>query len=378
MLDEFNMNSKSLNDTSFKGIIDIQISIKTRIIISIILVLILSTGNYYFHDVGINALLFIAVIIFFSYQDTLSFSSSILYCVLTNILWIYGDLSNHKFNNDITAIITSSYRIIVSILASIGTHTYFLEKLQKEIIIKQKAALETSNFELNKYIAMAAHDIRNPVVSIKMISDFLVVEESLSNESKSWVELIQVSASNALLILNNTLNISQIRSGTVKMNFLKENFIKFIKENLLINNHLASTKKQTILLQSSLESFEVEFDKSKMVQVINNLLNNAIKYSPNNSHIVVYIDYEERNENERFITTKIKDEGLGIDEEFHDKLYNAFTTTPNIPTNNETKTGLGLAIVKKIVELHNGTVGFTSVKGSGSEFYFSIPITQKS
>jgi len=209
-------------------------------------------------------------------------------------LWAYGDIANHKFTGDIPAFISSSTRIIVSILTSIGAHTYFLEKKQKATILEQKQALENANYDLNKFIAMAAHDIRNPVASMKMISDFLVDDESLSAEAKEWVEVIQVSASNTLLILNNTLNISQIRSGKVEMNFLKEDYIKFIKDNLLINNHLATTKRQTILFQSSLDSIEVEIDKSRMVQVMNNLLNNAIKYSPEESHIVVYVEPEEK------------------------------------------------------------------------------------
>ena len=340
------------------------------------MLIILSIINYYVQFGDINGLLFIAVIIFFSYQDDVKFSDAILFCALTNIFWEYGDLANHKFTNDIAALITSSFRIIISILTSIGTHTFYLEKIQKETILKQKAELEKTNLELNKFIAMAAHDIRNPVASIKMISDFLVEDEYLTKESKEWVEIIQVTASNSLLILNNTLNISQIRSGKVEMNFLKEDYIQFVKDNLLINNHLATTKKQTILFQSNVPTLEVEFDKSRLVQVMNNLINNAIKYSPEDSHIVIYVDYKEDETNGKYVKTLVKDEGMGIDEEYHDILYHAFSTTPNRPTNNESKSGLGLAIVKKIVELHHGKVGFNSVKGSGSEFYFCIPISQ--
>ncbi|MEI6086081.1 MAG: HAMP domain-containing sensor histidine kinase [Bacteroidota bacterium] len=355
-----------------------SITSKNRIILSVVMLIILSIINYYVQFGDINGLLFIGVIIFFSYQDDVRFSGAILFCALTNILWEYGDLANHKFTSDVAALITSSFRIIISILTSIGTHTFYLEKIQKETILRQKTELEKTNQELNKFIAMAAHDIRNPVASIKMITDFLVDDEFLTKESKEWVEIIQVSASNSLLILNNTLNISQIRSGKVEMSFLKEDYIQFVKDNLLINNHLATTKKQTILFQSNVPFLEVEFDKSRLVQVMNNLLNNAIKYSPEDSHIVIYVDYKENEKNEKYVKTTVKDEGMGIDEEFHDILYDAFSTTPNKPTNNESKTGLGLAIVKKIVELHHGKVGFTSVKGSGSEFYFCIPISQNS
>ncbi len=349
---------------------------KTRIILSGLLLILISLGNYYFWYEEISTLLFIGVIIFFSYQDESLFSSSIIFCVVANMLWAWGDMHNHKFINDFSALFISSTRIIISVLASIGTHTYYLEKKQKEIIFSQKKALEKSNTELNKFIGMAAHDIRNPVASIKMIADFLMEDATLTDEARAWASVIQVSATNSLLILNNTLNISQIQSGTVVLNFFKEDYIQFIKNNLAINNHLATTKNQEILFQSDIDAVVVEIDKSRMLQVMNNLLNNAIKYSPDNSKIVVGVLYDEKNKGN--IYTYVRDEGLGIDEAFHDSIYNAFSTTPNQPTNNETKTGLGLAIVKKIVELHHGTIGFHSKSGNGSEFFFSIPISQNS
>jgi len=91
-----------------------------------------------------------------------------------------------------------------------------------------------------------------------------------------------------------------------------------------------------------------------------------------NTNITVKVEYS--GENKERVLTEIQDQGLGIDEKYHATLFDPFTTTANLPTNNESKTGLGLAIVKKIVQLHDGTIAFTSEKGKGSNFYFSIPI----
>lgn len=349
---------------------------KTRIVLSGLMLIIISIINYFFEFQENSTLLFIGVIIFYSYQDEIPFAGSIIFCVVANMLWVTGDLHNNTFANEFSALFSSSTRIIISILASIGTHTYYLEKKQKEIIFNQKQELEKTNTELNKFIGMAAHDIRNPVSTIKMISDFLVEDESMTEETKGWLEVIQVSATNSLLILNNTLNISQIQSGTVVLHFVKEDYIQFIKSNLSINKHLATTKNQTIEFQSDIDSLMVEIDKSRMLQVMNNLLNNAIKYSPDNSNIVVGVSYDGKMKGN--IYTFVKDEGLGIEDDFHDSIFKAFSTTPNEPTHNETKTGLGLAIVKKTVEMHHGSIGFRSKKGVGSEFFFSIPISQNS
>ncbi len=78
--------------------------------------------------------------------------------------------------------------------------------------------------------------------------------------------------------------------------------------------------------------------------------------------------------NKKEILTEVIDQGMGIDAKFHDKIFEPFIMTSNIPTDNESKTGLGLAIAKKIVELHLGSIAFTSEKGKGSDFYFTLPV----
>jgi len=265
------------------------------------------------------------------------------------------------------------------ILVSIILKRIVIEKEQRQVISIQKKALEetnsklqSSNAELNKFIGIAAHDIRNPVGNILSFSGLLLDDKTLSGEKKTIIELINNSARHSLQILNDTLNISQIESGTIKLNKAKSDYINFVKETLVLNNQLAVRKNQHIQFISSINSINIEFDKSRLSQVINNLLTNAIKYSEFDKEIIVRVKYSEKNAGA--LLTEIIDKGLGIDDKYHPKIFDPFTTTSNIPTNNETKTGLGLAIAKKIIELHNGTIDFTSEKGRGSNFFFSIPI----
>jgi signal transduction histidine kinase len=267
-------------------------------------------------------------------------------------------------------------------LAAILANRFVVEITQRQIISTQKSELEntnnqllSANNELNKFIGMAAHDIRNPVGSIQILSEMLLEDESLSPEMKDLVEMIKTSADNSIHILNDTLNISKIQSGTIALNIAKSNYIKFVQESLFLNNHLAVRKHQTIKFESTLSSLEVDFDKTRLMQVIINLLTNAIKYSEPNTEIIVQVGYS--GDNNEFVLNRVIDNGLGIDEKYHSTLFDPFTTTSNKTTDNESKTGLGLAIVKIIVELHNGTIGFTSEKGKGSEFYFSIPVSHQ-
>jgi signal transduction histidine kinase len=219
---------------------------------------------------------------------------------------------------------------------------------------------------------MAAHDIRNPVGAIKMMSEMLLDKNDLDAEMRQWMELVKTSATNSLQILNDTLNISQIQSGTIELNKTKEDYITFLKETIQLIKYQAEKKNQTIHFETSIDQVILQFDRSRMTQVVNNLYTNAIKYSPAGTEITVSIAWE--NADHTTILTSVKDQGMGIDQKFHASLFNPFTTTSNQPTDNESKTGLGLAIVKKIVELHQGSIGFTSEKGMGSTFYFTLPV----
>jgi signal transduction histidine kinase len=219
---------------------------------------------------------------------------------------------------------------------------------------------------------MAAHDIRNPVGSIKMIAEMFLEKKEVSDESRSWIKMVEAAATNSLQILNDTLNISKIHSGTINLNKSKVDYIKFIQDCVLANQFLAHQKEQNIVFESTIDQIEVNFDASRFSQVVNNLLTNAIKYSNTNTTIIVRVSFYDAEKSK--ILTNIIDQGLGIDEEYHATLFDPFVTTSNKPTSNESSTGLGLAIVKKIVELHQGTIEFTSEKDKGSNFFFTIPI----
>lgn len=328
----------------------------------------------------ITTFIFYVIPIFlFSYQNKISQIYLILFSSIAAIEWGILDYFTHPYTNDKYFFFNWLARATIFILTSIVLKRIVIEKEQKQIISIQKNKLEeinkklqSANDELNKFIGMAAHDIRNPVGNILSFSRLLLDDETLTEEKKILIQLIKTSATNSLQILNDTLNISQIQSGTISLNKSKNEYINFVKECLILNSQLSIRKKQNIRFISSINSIDVEFDKSRLLQVINNLLTNAVKYSEFNKEIIVKVKQSEKHNG--FLITEIIDEGPGIDDKYHSKIFEPFATTSNIPTDNETKSGLGLAIAKKIIELHKGTLDFTSEKGKGSNFFFSIPI----
>jgi signal transduction histidine kinase len=303
-----------------------------------------------------------------------------MFAVLAGILWESVDNFTHPYSHAIYQIVNFITRAILFVLAAYASKGYYEERKLLKIITEQKEAqektnqqLKASNNELNKFIGMAAHDIRNPVGAIQMMSEMLLDKNDLDSEMRNWMELVKTSATNSLQILNDTLNISQIQSGTINLNLTDEDFINFVKESIQLIQYQAEKKHQTIHFETSIEKIMLPFDKSRMTQVVNNLYTNAIKYSPANTAIFVSLTWEQSDHKKLLIS--VKDQGMGIDQKYHATLFNPFTTTSNQPTDNESKTGLGLAIVKKIVELHHGSIGFTSEIGSGSTFYFTLPVS---
>ncbi len=354
-------------------------SIQARIATAIISLLILVwIDSHVVAEISL-AIFYLIPVIIFSYQNTIPYRYSILFGIITTSAWFIIDYYTNSYSSEINQIINCIPKFLISIITAVAIHQYFIERELRKTIVDQKKDLENanqqlkeSNTELNKFIGMAAHDIRNPVGSIQMFAEMLMEKESITEEDKTYIKMVETAAGHSLQILNDTLNISKIQSGTISMNKKKTDYISFIKETIALNKYLADKKNQTIHFESTIDELEIEFDQSRLAQVINNLMTNAIKYSNMNTSIIVKVDYYgEKNE---MVLTSIKDQGLGIDEKYHATLFDPFTTTANQPTNNESKTGLGLAIVKKIVQLHAGSIGFTSEKGKGSNFFFFIPI----
>jgi signal transduction histidine kinase len=347
-------------------------TVQQRIILSALLLLLTGVADYVVSFEISTAIFYMIPIIVFSYQHTLRLSYSVLFAILAWLVWMEMDYLTHPYSEQRYLVINWFFRAALFVATAIVANRFFREKTQRKIISEQKAALEKINQDLNRLLGVAAHDIRNPVGSIQTMAELLLEEKAITQEIKELVGMIQISAKNSLQILNDTLNISQIESGTIRLNIATHDYIQFIKECIELNNHLAGRKNQTIRLDSSIEWIQTAFDKSRISQAVTNLLTNAIKYSENGTEIIVRVSFFDKSKTQ--LLTEVIDKGLGIDKEYHKILFNPFSTTSNKPTGNESKSGLGLAIVKKVVELHKGEVGFRSEKGKGSDFYFTLPV----
>ena len=243
----------------------------------------------------------------------------------------------------------------------------------KEMILKYSAAerkLVELNQLKNKFLGIAAHDLRNPITSIKGFSELLLGEDigALTEEQKEFITIIHDACHDMLILLNDLLDISVIESGKLELRFKSGQLKQSIEERIRLNEIIA--QKKGIMIHTKLSEMpEAIFDSERIGQAVDNLISNAIKFSSSGSKIHVILDRKGN-----MAKVSIQDEGPGISSEDQLKLFGEFQKLGNQPTGGEKSTGLGLAIVKKIIEAHGGSVGVESQIGKGSTFSFTIPL----
>ena len=246
--------------------------------------------------------------------------------------------------------------------------------------------LEVKNYELekisndkSKILGIVAHDLRSPVGGIFNLSKFIYsnIKEIASKEdgkcaelkeSIEFIEIITASSKYLLELINDLLDVSVIETGKLSLNLECINYLSFINAAVGINKELAKDKNMRVKSHLEIQpNLMICVDKIKISQVINNFLENAIKFSYPLGKIVIKVE----NDGD-YVTTKVIDEGQGIPESQRNKLFKIFSKTSTTPTGGEKSNGLGLYISERIIKAHEGIIGFEDNVNSGSIFYFKL------
>lgn len=246
-----------------------------------------------------------------------------------------------------------------------------LVDLHRELEQKNRELLKL-NEEKNKFLRIAAHDLRNPIGSALAFSYFLREEtfHKLNDEEKGYVTNIQTSNEYCLQLLNELLDIAVIESGKLSLNISEIDFVSLLKKNLALNKVLAEKKKISLKLITASESRKIKIDTVKIEQVLNNLISNALKFSHSGTSVEVRFSTG----SDGMALIAVQDSGQGIPAGEIGNLFKPFHKTSVRSTADERSTGLGLSIVHKIIEAHKGRVWVESTVGKGSTFYFTLPL----
>lgn len=249
-----------------------------------------------------------------------------------------------------------------------------LERIKNHItIMQQKKRLAELNTMKNKFLGMAAHDLRNPIAAINSLSRFLQEDyENIAPDfAKKALENISNSSRYALTLIEELLDITVIESGKFELKRESYLYIQFIKDIIAVNSILAEKKNISITLDTELTGQQLCFDINKIEQVLNNLITNAIKFSHPGNPVVIKV-YTKEN----FLYTQVKDEGQGIAPHELEAIFIPFKRSSTKATHGERSTGLGLAISKRIINEHGGALVVQSEVGKGSTFTFFLPLCE--
>jgi two-component system, sensor histidine kinase and response regulator len=234
--------------------------------------------------------------------------------------------------------------------------------------IKQMQELQQLNELKNEYLTIVSHDLRSPLSSIGGYVNYLMKNGDLSDLQQRYLSVIKDIADNLYSLVNELLDISKIETGIIDLNYEKIDLESLI--HLCINNFvLLGVDKNTVIeFHNKLSAPHIYIDKMKIIQVFNNLINNAIKFTENGKVVIIA---GEKNKNT--ISISIKDNGVGIDPDEIENLFNPFYLNHKKGTRGETGNGLGLVICKRFIELHGGQIDVSSKVGKGTMFSLTLP-----
>ena len=247
-------------------------------------------------------------------------------------------------------------------------HVKQLAKLNGEIQSKYNQLMDAyTSLEKEQYVnaritRAVAHDLRQPITRIRTSVQRLLKKIPMS-DLRDVMELIKTSCNNSITLINDLITEKEVLDKEKKQDVDIQRILQYCV-NILQTK--ADEKNQQLYLQG--DSMIVPLNRQKMWRVISNILNNAIKFSPENAIINVKLEKKAHT-----VLLSVKDHGIGIPSELKDKIFTLHPEASRVGTAGEESHGLGLSISRRIVEEHDGKLWFESEEGKGCTFFVELP-----
>ncbi len=291
--------------------------------------------------ISVLIILVCAVVLYLMYRRIIK-----TLCQITSLV---DDIYNEKFADKIT-------------MSGI-TEFYQLELALSDL----SESLQESSKKKGQLVSNISHELRTPLTSISGFVDGIIDGTIPEDKQPHYLSLISQEVKRLARLTRLMLNLEQLESGAIKPVMTSTNVITIIVDVLNTFEKVINEKKLEILGLGS-ENVTIFADKDMIYQVIYNLIENAIKFTPENG----YIDFIFRDDpSYNYISVKNSGEGLSEDEKA--KVFNRFYKTASSRGNDTVGAGLGLNIVRSIISLHNGAINVDSIQNEYTQFTFSIP-----
>jgi signal transduction histidine kinase len=242
-------------------------------------------------------------------------------------------------------------------------HTFELEKANQDLM--------KLNQDKNEFLGIAAHDLKNPLSAIRGWAEMII--EDYDDIPKSEIleinHLILNNSRQMFELIRNLLDVNMIESGKLNTKLNQVDILPTVQEIVNCYSERAKNKNIVLHIHKNNNQYNAFVNINILHQILDNLISNAVKYSPYGKQVDIYMC-----ESEKMVYCEIKDEGQGLSESDQKQLFGKFTRLTPKPTGDEHSNGLGLFIVKKLVETMHGNVWCRSELGKGTSFFIEFPL----
>jgi signal transduction histidine kinase len=244
------------------------------------------------------------------------------------------------------------------------------KRLQK--LLEQQAEMTEVNAAKDEFISLASHQLRTPATGVKQFIGMLLENYfgELSEDQRTMLEYAYESNERQLEVINDLLRVAQVDAGKVMLTKQKSDLADMLEDIMQEQRTQFTRRKQKVVLDRPTEPVYAKIDPSRIRMVVENLIDNASKYTPEGKGIKVIITQDSRR---KLVNISVKDEGVGIAKEDIPKLFQKFSRVDNPLSIQVGGTGIGLYWAKKIMDLHGGSITLKSKQGKGTTFTVKIP-----
>jgi two-component system phosphate regulon sensor histidine kinase PhoR len=246
------------------------------------------------------------------------------------------------------------------------------------VILNDITELRNLDRMKTEFVAIAAHELRTPMTPIKGFISMLAQDETDSfsyEERKEYYSIIEQNVDRLNRLINDLLNVTRIERGIALQLFWEEVDLSAVAESVFeIQSGMSNTEKHPLVVDSVPKPIYATVGRDQIEQIFQNLVSNAIKYSPDGGEIRIILREDPETSS---VLCGVKDHGTGIPESAKSKLFKPYRRIHNPKTVSVKGTGIGLFLVKSLVEAHHGTIWVETELGKGSTFWFRIPKSPK-
>ena len=222
-----------------------------------------------------------------------------------------------------------------------------------------------------EFVSIVSHELRTPLTAIAGALG-LILGGAMGAVQEQMRQMIDIAHRNSLrltFLINDLLDMEKLTAGKMDFDMQRQALMPLIEQSLESNHTYGVSRRVSLVLASSVPGVEVMVDGQRLLQVLSNLISNAIKYSPEDGMVGIAVQIKNS-----AVHVSCTDHGPGIPEEFRCRIFQRFAQADSSDARQKGGTGLGLAITRELIDRMGGQIGFDSVEGQGACFYFDLPL----